>query len=394
MALASSSSIATRLVPWALGALALAVVLYLVRGVLPPVFTALALAYLLDPLVDRLEARRVPRSLGILVLLVIAGLLVTAGTLLVLPAVLADLAELARELPRALAQALERVQPWLYDQGITLPHSPQELVAAADTHLRQLAPSALGPLRNLAGIVAGSTVSLVGALAALLIVPVLTFYLLKDFDLMVAQIHELVPPRRRPQVASLAREVDLVVGQFVRGQLLVMVLLAILYAVGYALVGVPLAVPIGIVAGLLSFIPYVGSGVALVLGLLMVTLHFTAWSQLLLVLMVYGVVQMLEGFVITPRVVGNKLGISPPWVLIALMVGAELYGLLGVMFALPLAAVLKVFVGHGIARYRSSPAFADGALDSPTAELPAGATRLLRVRRVRRRRGPLRGLGR
>src|SRR6185503_3670577 len=112
----------------------------------------------------------------------------------------------------------------------------------------------------------------------------------------------------------------------------------------------------GMIAGVLSFIPYVGSGTALALGLLMVTLHFTNWSQLALVVMVYGVVQMLEGFLITPRVVGDKLGISPPWVLIALMAGGELYGLLGVMFALPAAAVLKVFVGHALERYRGSAA--------------------------------------
>ena len=376
---------ASRLLPWALGTLALAIALYLVRGVLPPVLTALALAYMLDPLVDRLEARKVPRSVGILVLLLIAGVTLTAGTLVVLPAVLADLAALAHELPRALASALERVQPWLLERGLSLPHSPQELVAAADTHLRELAPSALGPLRNLAGTVAGGTASLVGSLAALLIVPVLAFYLLRDFDLMVARVFELVPPRRRPQVASLAREVDLVVGQFLRGQLTVMVLLGILYGVGYASIGVPLAVPIGMVGGLLSFIPYVGSGVALTLGLLMVTLHFTAWSQLVLVLAVYAVVQLLEGFVITPRVVGDKLGISPLWVLIALMVGAELYGLLGVMFALPVTAVLKVFLGHALARYRSSELFAGAALDAGTA--PAWH---VRVRSARRRRRPRR----
>lgn len=379
---------ASRLMPWALATLALAVVLYLVRGVLPPVLSALALAYLLDPLVDRLEAREVPRSAGILVLLLIAGVVIGAGTLLVVPAVLADLAELARQLPRALAQAIERVQPWLLDQGVTLPHSPEELVAAADTHLRELAPSALGPLRNLAGTVAGGTASLVGSLAALLIVPVLAFYLLRDFDLMVAKVLELVPPRRRPQVSQLAREVDEVVGQFLRGQLTVMVLLAILYAVGYTLVGVPLAVPIGMVGGLLSFIPYVGSGVALTLGLLMVTLHFTAWSQLLLVLAVYGVVQLLEGLVVTPRVVGDKLGISPPWVLIALMAGAELYGLLGVMFALPAAAVLKVFLGHALARYRSSVAFGGTAADAAAA--PAWRVRVRSARRRRRPRGLLR----
>jgi predicted PurR-regulated permease PerM len=180
----------------------------------------------------------------------------------------------------------------------------------------------------------------------------------------------------------MAREVDQVLGQFVRGQLTVMAILAVLYAVAYSLLGVRLAVPIGVVAGLLSFIPYAGGALALGLALLMVGLHFQSWGQLLAVIAAYGVIQLLEGFLITPRIVGDKLGLPPLWVLFSMMVGGELFGFMGVMLALPASAVIKVFVGHALARYRGSALF--GA--EPSLALAPNAARLRLRRQPPRRR--------
>jgi predicted PurR-regulated permease PerM len=221
------------------------------------------------------------------------------------------------------------------------------------------------------GVLVGGTASVFGALAAIVIVPVLAFYLLLDFDIITAHALALVPTREREQVARTAREVDGVLGHFVRGQLTVMGILAALYGIGYMLVGVPLAVPIGLVAGLLSFIPYVGSAVALGLGLLMVTLHWEGWQPLVGVVIVYTVVQALEGLVITPRVVGDKLGLSPVWVLLALMVGGELFGFVGVMLALPAAAIAKVFASHALRRYHESQLYLARASLVPGAPLAA-----------------------
>jgi predicted PurR-regulated permease PerM len=238
-----------------------------------------------------------------------------------------------------------------------IPSSGSEALAALEQHAKELAPGAMDAARGAAAGLLGGTASVLGGLAAALIVPVLAFYLLRDFDLMVAAATELIPHERRESIVGLGREIDEVLGQFVRGQLTVMAILAALYAVGYALVGVPLAVPIGIVAGLLSFIPYVGGGLSLGLASLMVALHWNGIGQLLGVLAVYGMVQLLEGLLITPKIVGDKLGLPAVFVLIALMVGAELFGFLGIMAALPAAAVIKVLSAHAVRRYRESALF-------------------------------------
>jgi predicted PurR-regulated permease PerM len=195
----------------------------------------------------------------------------------------------------------------------------------------------------------------------------------------MAAARALLPAAMRERASSTASEVDTVLGQFVRGQLIVMAILGALYAGGYALIGVRLAIPIGIIAGLLSFIPYVGSGVALGLALLMTALDLGSPLQFVKVLAVYAVVQTLEGFVITPRIVGDKLGLPPVVVLIALMIGGELFGFLGVMLALPVSAVVKVFAGHALVRYQASELFSGMAASRAAIRQPAR----LRLRRGR-----------
>jgi predicted PurR-regulated permease PerM len=383
-----SPSTARALPRWAYGWAVLAVVLalvYLLRGVLSPVLIAFGLAYLLDPLVDRLEAHKLPRSVGILILLLIAALLIGLASLLVLPQVLGDMAELAGQLPVAAAHALSQIEPWLAERGVPLPHSSVEMLQAFENNMRSLAPEAAGTVQTVIGALVGGTASVFGALAGIVLVPVLAFYLLKDFDIITAHALALVPARERDRVASTAREVDEVLGHFLRGQLTVMAILAALYAGGYSAIGVPLAVPIGVVAGLLSFIPYVGSGVALGLGVLMVVLHWSGWGPLVGVLIVYACVQTAEGLVITPRIVGDKLGLSPVWVLLALMAGGELFGFVGVMLALPAAAVAKVFAMHALNRYQASTLYTQrNTLPPPE---PRPLRRLRAVRRLRRVRG-------
>lgn len=369
------------------GALLLAslLLLYLLRGALTPVLVALGLAYLLDPLVDRLEAWHVPRAAGIAVLLVVGMVLGVLIGLLVLPAIVRDVAALLGALPEAVGALIERLVPWLAAHDVVLPKSGAETIASVQEHARQFAPTAVGLGKSALQALLGGTVSALGVLAALVIVPVLTFYLLRDFDIMVAAMVAFVPARERDMVVSVGREIDAVLSQFVRGQLMVMAILAALYALGYALVGVRLAVPIGLCAGMLSFIPYVGGGLSLGLASLMVALHWQGGLQLLAVIGVYACVQMLEGFVITPRIVGDKLGLPAVFVLLALMVFGELFGFFGIMLALPAAAVIKVFTTHALVRYRNSALFAgDAAVNVEAAGLEIEHAALPRIRRRRR----------
>lgn len=333
---------------------AVLVTLWALRGVLTPVFFAFLIAYMLDPLVDRFERAGLPRAAGIVVILSVVLGALSLFVFLALPALARDVAGFARELPGALDGLLARLEPQLAALGVSVPHTLSEAMSQLDLDASAVAEKAVAPATAVLQWLLGGTMSLLGAVASLLVIPVFAFYLLYDFDRIVAAAGDLVPPNWRPFVADSAREVDAVLGQFIRGQLTVMLILAVLYAIAYSIVGVRLAVAIGLVGGLLAFIPYVGGGVALGLALVMSLVDWHGPMQLVWVAVAYGVVQLLEGFVITPKVMGDKVGLSAVWVLFALMVGGELFGFLGVLLALPTAAVVKIFAARAVTSYRRS----------------------------------------
>jgi predicted PurR-regulated permease PerM len=332
---------------------------YWLRDVLTPIFLAFSLAYLLDPLVDRLEAWKVPRPAGIAIVLI--GVLGAVALFLglVVPGIAADVAGVIRELPTQLAALWARLMPWLEQRGIEVPHSTAEWIERLNALASEAASTILGPAGNALGSLLGGTLSVLGSVAAALVVVVLAVYLLNDFDRITAGLKELIPLRWRGTVTHYARDIDQMLSHFLRGQLTVMAILAVLYGGAYALLGVRLAVPIGIIAGILNFIPYLGSGFALVAGLLMSLLDGWHFWQLIGVVLAYTAVQTLEGFVITPRIVGHTVGLSEIWVLVALFVGAELFGFLGVLLAVPAAAVVKIFVAPALRYYRRTALFRD-----------------------------------
>jgi predicted PurR-regulated permease PerM len=332
---------------------------YWLRDVLTPIFLAFSLAYLLDPLVDRLEAWKVPRPAGIAIVLI--GVLGAVALFLglVVPGIAADVAGVIRELPTQLAALWARLMPWLEQRGIEVPHSTAEWIERLNALASEAASTILAPAGNALGSLLGGTLSVLGSVAAALVVVVLAVYLLNDFDRITAGLKELIPLRWRGTVTHYARDIDQMLSHFLRGQLTVMAILAVLYGGAYALLGVRLAVPIGIIAGILNFIPYLGSGFALVAGLLMSLLDGWHFWQLIGVVLAYTAVQTLEGFVITPRIVGHTVGLSEIWVLVALFVGAELFGFLGVLLAVPAAAVVKIFVAPALRYYRRTALFRD-----------------------------------
>ena len=348
------------------GALLIAgVVVYWLRDVLTPLFLAFIIAYIFDPVVDRLEAWKVPRPLGIAI--VLGGTLgaVVVFLALVLPGIVAEVAGVIQELPRQLAALWVRIEPWLEQQGIPIPHSTQEWVERLGAYTSEVASSLLAPAGNVLSSLMGGTLSVIGSVFAALVVLVFGVYLLSAFDRITAEVRELIPWRWRATVTSYAEEINQILSQFVRGQLTVMAILAVLYSGAYALLGVRLAVPIGITAGLLNFIPYVGGAFALAAGVLMSLLDGWHPWQLVGVVLAYTVVQTLEGFVITPRIVGKTVGLSEIWVLVALFVGGEIFGFLGVLLALPTAAVAKIFVSRGVQFYRTTELFLQTPPESP-----------------------------
>ena len=227
------------------------VALYGLREVLTPIFLAFTIAYILDPVVDRLEAWRIPRGAAIAIVIVAFLGLVSAFLLLVIPEIARDVAAVARELPDHAKRGLARAEPWLAAQGVQVPHTADEWITHLKSKADSISADQLAPVGGALKTVIGGTVSAIGAVFGALIVPILAVYLLADFDHLVAGARELVPVRFRPSVGSIAKDIDRTLSQFMRGQLTVMLILAVLYGGSYWLLGVRLAVPIGIAAGVL-----------------------------------------------------------------------------------------------------------------------------------------------
>lgn len=337
--------------------------LYVLRGALSPIFFAFLIAYMLDPVIDRFEARGIPRAVGIAVMLTVVLGALSLFLVLAVPGIVRDASSFVGDLPNLIAAMQAQLEPIFTNYGITMPHSISEVMGVLHLNSEQLAKAA-APAGAAVGWILGGTMSALGALVGMVMVPVFAAYLLHDFDRITAGIGGLVPQQWRPFVIDVAHEVDEVLGEFIRGQLIVMVILMVLYSTAYSLLGVRLAVLIGVVAGCLAFIPYLGGAVALGLAVLMCLIDWQGWGQLGGVVAVYTVIQVVEGFVITPRIVGEKVGLSAIWVLFALMVGGELFGFLGVLLALPTAAVVKIFIVRGLAWYRESEFFLAGAAPS------------------------------
>lgn len=329
-------------------ALALA---WMLRGVLVPLFLAFLVAYALDPSVDWLEARKVPRSLG--AILVMGGLsLAVLGVLVAgIPYLLGEFRTAGEQLPFQLEALRLRIEPFLVETlHVELPRTWGEVASKLDTELQARAPELLQ----------GAFVALFGTLDIILIaigaliIPLFALYLLIDFDSNRERVRKLVPRRFAPFVESVAAEIHGTLGSYVRGQLTANLVLASLYAIGLKLVGIRLAIPIGILTGALAFVPYVGFGLGMLMAVTMALLDWHGVDRVAATVGVMLAVQVLDGTLITPRIVGQSVGLRPIEVLLTMMAAATLFGFLGVLLAVPLGAVVKILVGRAAKLYLAS----------------------------------------
>jgi predicted PurR-regulated permease PerM len=329
--------------------------LYLLAPVFTPFLIGALFAYLGDPVADRLEKWKLSRTLAVVVVFV-GWILVVAAVLLVLvPMIEHQLAYFIGRLPDYAAWIQDVLVPWLQRhlgaEGLSVDLG--SLQAALTSHWQQ----AGGVAARVVASVSSSGFALVGWLANLVLIPVVTFYLLRDWDVLVARIHALMPRRYEPTVARFARESDEVLGAFLRGQFLVMLALGLIYSLGLWLVGLKLGLLIGMIAGLVSFVPYLGFIVGLLAAGIAMLVQTHDPLQLLWVLAVFGVGQVMESVVLTPLLVGDRIGLHPVAVIFAVLAGGQLFGFFGVLLALPVAAVVAVAVRHAHERYLDSPLY-------------------------------------
>jgi predicted PurR-regulated permease PerM len=335
----------------------LAVFLYYSRRVIMPFFIAFALAYLLDPLVDRLENWKLSRTLSVVSLMLVFFALILGACLLIFPLLRLQAENLTKNLPAYIDVVQNWLRPFLEKVAGLDQQKIQEILNEGMARFGELPLKILSFATTFLWDSLSSLFSVILMVANLVIIPVVMFYLLRDFDTINEKVLTLIPPRFKEKIVETVGEIDQVLASFVRGQLMVGLLMGLLYSTGLYVIGTPMSLFIGLIAGLANLVPYLGVIVGFFPAALLTYLQVQEWLPVLWVVGVFGVVQMLEGMVITPRVLGENIGLHPVAVIFAVLLGGELFGLVGIILGVPAVAVLNVLIRRGILQYKKSSFF-------------------------------------
>jgi len=328
--------------------------LYLLAPVLTPFFLAAILAYIGQPLVRRISRKGMPRTLAVLGFLLFEALLLVALILTVLPMFIREVAMVTQQLPGFLDRMDTTLAPWLRDKtglavhldAVSLKQWLRELIESSqDLGMQVLRSLRMGGL------------GLVGLLANVVLVPVVQFFLMRDWEAMLARMDTLIPLTWRDAVHSFLGEADEALGQYLHGQMLVILVMATFYTLGLWLVGLEFFLPIGIITGVLVFVPYLGSIIGFFLATLAALMQFQEWTSLIWVWAVFVSGQMLEGYAIVPKLVGERIGLHPLAVIFALLAFGQVFGFFGLLLALPVSAVLLVALKRLRSHYLASDIF-------------------------------------
>lgn len=326
------------------------IVLRFLATVLAPILAAMGIAYMLDPVLERLVRRGMPRMLGAATLLALCVTLIVGAVTFAVPRVYDQALEFAGDLPRM----LDNLSTWLHSHmGVEIPSDWKSYVTKE--HIQ--GAFAGGPLRELATAAVGGVFHLLGVMAEMLLIPVFSFYFIVDWPNLLRRIDHMIPPRRRREVRDIGREIDSVVAGWVRGQAIVTTILAILYATGFTLVGMPLSLPIGLLVGSLTVIPFVGTFVGAAIAALVTVADGGSMQTLGMVAAVILCLHLLEAGVLTPKIVGHRVGLSESGALFAVVAGGKLLGFVGVVLAVPIAATCAVLVRYAVRYYEHTEFF-------------------------------------
>ncbi len=326
--------------------------LWLLQNILLPFIAGFVLAYFLDPVADWLEARRVPRVAASLIIILAAILGIVVVALLVLPVLSEQLLKLAGDLPSLLKALVARLNE-------LAPQSLKDLLArngaSGSGSVTDFASKATGWVATILGSVWSGGMAFVNVLSLLVVTPIVAFYLLADWDHIVARIDHLLPRDHADEIRQIAQKIDAALAGFIRGQGTVCLVLGIMYAVALSLAGLKFGLAIGFGAGLMSFIPFVGAIIGGVLAIGVALVQFwPAWTSVAIIAGIFAAGQFIEGNFLSPKLVGGSIGLHPVWLMFALLAFGYLFGFAGLLLAVPLAAATGVLVRHGIGRYLNS----------------------------------------
>lgn len=329
-------------------------VIYLLKPILTPFLVGAGLAYLFDPLVTRLTRYRINRTIGTTLVFIVATLILTVAILALVPVLLDQSVKLVKAFPQFIDSIQHAVIPSLNKHlGINIDlNSIREMLMA---HAKEVG----GFVAKGAGAIFGTGTTVILAATNILLIPVIAFYLLRDWPNLMKRLHDLLPRAQEPTLTRLAVESNEMLGSFLRGQLAVMLANGVSYSIGLSIVGLETGLVVGFTAGLLSFIPYLGTIVGIAMALIAMYIQTDSFMPLLWVLVVFGVGQTLESVLWQPRFVGEQIGLHPVAVIFAVMAGGQLFGFFGVLLALPVSAILIVLGRYVVKRYRDSRFYHD-----------------------------------
>ena len=331
--------------------------IYLLAPVITPFAISAGLAYLGDPMVDRLQKISLwkwnfGRTLAVVIVFVLLLSVLTVVLLILIPMLVEQIRLFVQRLPEWIEWFSATALPWLADKaGYELKNfDPAQFATMLKDYWKEISTATF----KVIDYISKGGMAVAAILTNLVLIPVVTFYLLRDWDKLVGGVRNLLPRSVESEVSRTASEVDEVLGAFFRGQLMVMLALGLIYSIGLSVVGIELAVLIGMGAGLLSIVPYLGSIIRVLIAAGMAVFQFQDAFHLLMVLLVFGLGQMAEGMYLTPKLVGDRVGLHPVAVIFAVLAGGHLFGFLGILLALPAAAALNVLIRHMNRKYQQS----------------------------------------
>ena len=346
---------------WWLIAGAFILCIYLLGPILAPFLIAAIFAYICNPLVDRISLWQIKvndttrlsfnRTIASVLVLGLLVLIITALLLIVVPLFQQEIIKVIEQSPDYIAKIRATIEPWISKNfGVALNIDAAQLQKILTANWK----SASTVLGNIMVTIGSHSAALIGWVVNLLLIPVVLFYMLRDWHGIISSISSLIPRKFYLKSALIAQQIDAVLAEFLRGQLTVMLAMSVFYAIGLWIAGLDLALPIGVLSGLLGFVPYLGVGIGLLLAIFSGLLEFNSLSGLIPVLVVFGLGQIVESYWLTPKLVGDRIGLHPVVVIFALLAGGQLFGFTGVLLALPASAAIAVALRHIRASYLDS----------------------------------------
>ncbi|MBI1272620.1 MAG: AI-2E family transporter [Alphaproteobacteria bacterium] len=328
-----------------------AALVWLLSPILLPFVAGFAIAYFLDPIVGRLTVNKVPRWLATMLVLLVFILILVLAFLLLLPVVQGQIIALVNAIPGYAKQIEQDVRPWI--EGVLAHISPEDMERLR-TAAGQYAGEAVNWLGRVMKNLLTGGMAIFDILTLIVITPVVAFYLLRDWPKLTGTIDKILPRQHYDIIRAELNQIDGMLAGFLRGQAMVCLALGSIYAIGLSIVGLQFGAVIGITAGVLSFIPYVGTTFGWIISLILALMQFDTWQPVAMVLGVFVVGQALEGYFLTPKLVGDRVGLHPVWILFAIFAGGSLLGFLGVLIAVPVAAVIGVLIRFAVRQYKDS----------------------------------------